>query len=117
MPLILGHEVAGTVVAVGRERARAPAGRPGRHHAAHACVRACRYCRGGREPLCAEACFLGDAGLNGGYAEYVALDADGTVAVPEGVATAHASIAACAIGTAFHAVSASAGWRRRTRCW
>lgn len=47
----------------------------------------------------------GDAGLNGGYAEFVALDEDCTVPMPEGMAFAPASIAACAIGTAFHAVS------------
>jgi NADPH:quinone reductase-like Zn-dependent oxidoreductase len=35
----------------------------------------------------------------------VALDADGVVRVPDGVDLQHASIAACAIGTAFHAVS------------
>ncbi len=58
-----------------------------------------RCCRGGREPLCAGAAFLGDAGLNGGTAEYVALDADGVVGVPDGVGLHHASIAACAIGT------------------
>jgi len=64
----------------------------------------CRHCTGGREPLCAEAVFLGDAGLNGGYAEYVVLDAGMVVPVPEGVAPDAAAIAACAIGTMFHAV-------------
>lgn len=106
MPLIPGHEVAGTVAAIGREvRAFRVGDAVATTQRAHVCGH-CRYCRGGREPLCAEAAFLGDAGLNGGYAEYVALDADAVVHVPDGVDLRHASIAACAIGTAFHAVVA-----------
>jgi 2-desacetyl-2-hydroxyethyl bacteriochlorophyllide A dehydrogenase len=104
-PAILGHEVAGTVAAVGRNVSAFRVGdRVATTQRAHVCG-SCRYCRSAREPLCAEAAFLGDAGLNGGYAEFVALDADGVVRVPDGVDLQHASIAACAIGTAFHAVS------------
>ena len=104
MPLILGHEVSGHIAAVGREvRGIAVGDRVATTQRAHVCGY-CRYCRGGREPLCAEREFLGDAGLNGGYADYVALDADGTVPVPAEVDLRDASIAACAVGTAFHAV-------------
>lgn len=106
LPLIPGHEVAGRVVATGRDvRGIAVGDRVATTQRAHVCG-ACRYCRGGREPLCAEAQFLGDAGLNGGYAEYLAIDADGVVPVPDGVDLRQASIAACAIGTAYHAVVA-----------
>lgn len=104
MPLILGHEVSGTIAAVGSEvRGIAVGDRVATTQRAHVCGY-CRYCRGGREPLCAEREFLGDAGLSGGYADYVALDADSTVPVPGVVDLRDASIAACAIGTAFHAV-------------
>ncbi len=104
MPLILGHEIGGTIAAIGSEvRGIAVGDRVATTQRAHVCGY-CRYCRGAREPLCAEREFLGDAGLNGGYAEYVALDADGTVPVPDNVDLRAASIAACAIGTAFHAV-------------
>lgn len=104
MPLIPGHEVCGTVVAAGRDVRRiGPGDRVATSQRAHVCGE-CRHCRGGREPLCAEAEFLGDAGLNGGYAEYVAVDADMVAAVPEGVAPDDAAIAACAIGTMLHAV-------------
>ena len=104
MPLILGHEISGHVAAVGREvRGIAVGDRVATTQRAHVCGY-CRFCREGREPLCAEREFLGDAGLNGGYAEYVALDADGTVPVPAEIELRDASIAACAIGTAFHAV-------------
>ncbi len=105
-PLILGHEIAGTVAAIGRDvRGLCVGDRIATTQRGHVCG-ACRYCRGGRAPLCAEAVFLGDAGLNGGYAEYVALDADDVVGVPDGVDLAHAAIGACAIGTAYHAVVA-----------
>jgi len=104
MPLIPGHEVAGRVAAIGRDVSGFSVGdRVATTQRAHVCGH-CRYCRGGREPLCAEAVFLGDAGLNGGYAEYVALDADGVVPVPDGVDLRQASVAACAVGTAYHAV-------------
>ncbi|MGI4942876.1 MAG: quinone oxidoreductase family protein, partial [Janthinobacterium lividum] len=49
--------------------------------------------------------FMGDAGLNGGYAEFVVLDEDSAVPVPDGLDLSAAAIAACAVGTAFHAVS------------
>ena len=105
MPLILGHEVAGTVVATGAGvKALRSGDRVASTQRAHVCG-SCRYCRSGREPLCAESVFLGDKGLNGGYAEYVALDADAVVPVPDGVELRDASIACCAIGTAYHAIA------------
>ena len=104
MPLIPGHEVCGTVAALGPGvRGPREGTRVATTQRAHVCG-ACRHCRGGREPLCAEAEFLGDAGLNGGYAEYVAIDADAVVPVPEGVAPEAAAVASCAIGTMLHAV-------------
>ncbi len=106
MPLIPGHEIAGTVAAIGRGVCAFKVGdQVATTQRSHVCG-ACRYCRGGQEPLCAEARFIGDAGLNGGYAEYAVLDADAVVAVPDGVGLRDASIAACALGTAYHAVVA-----------
>lgn len=106
MPVILGHEVAGRVAAIGPDMHGLRAGdRVATTQRSHVCG-ACRYCRTGCEPLCADAVFLGDAGLNGGYAEYLAIDADGVVPIPDGVGAREASIAACAVGTAYHAVVA-----------
>ena len=106
MPVILGHKIAGHVAALGRDvRGLNIGDRVATTQRGHVCGQ-CRYCRGGREPLCAESVFLGDAGLNGGYAEYVVVDAAAVVAVPDGVALRDASVAACAIGTAHHAVVA-----------
>jgi acryloyl-coenzyme A reductase len=67
---ILGHEIAGTVAAIGlgvttlslTDRV-ASTQRQSCHH--------CRECLGGNEVLCAEGKLLGE-GLDGGYAQYVA---------------------------------------------
>jgi acryloyl-coenzyme A reductase len=104
MPLIPGHEVAGTVAAVGNQVREFRVGdRVASTQRSHICGH-CRYCRTGREPLCAEAVFLGDVGLNGGYAEFVRIEADNLALVPDGVAFEQAAIASCAIGTMLHAV-------------
>ena len=104
LPIIPGHEIAGTVMAVGSEVRRFRAGdRVATTQRYHICG-ACRYCRGGYEPLCAERRFLGQQGLVGGYAEYVAVEEDNVAVIPTGVSEEQAAIAACAIGTTLNAV-------------
>jgi D-arabinose 1-dehydrogenase-like Zn-dependent alcohol dehydrogenase len=104
LPLIPGHEIAGTVVEAGSEVRRFRVGdRVATTQRYHICG-ACRFCRGGYEPLCAERRFLGQQGLVGGYAEYVAVEEDNVAAVPAGVKDEEAAIAACAIGTSLNAV-------------
>ena len=107
LPCILGHEISGTVVDIGPAVARfKPGDRVATTQRSHICG-ACRFCRGGYEPLCAERKFLGDVGLVGGYAQYVAVEADNVALVPDGVPLADASIAACAVGTIYNAVTRS----------
>lgn len=104
LPLIPGHEIAGTVVEAGAEVRRFRAGdRVATTQRYHICG-ACRFCRGGYEPLCAERRFLGQEGLVGGYAEYVAVEEDNVAAVPAAAKDEEAAIAACAIGTSLNAV-------------
>jgi D-arabinose 1-dehydrogenase-like Zn-dependent alcohol dehydrogenase len=106
LPCVPGHEIAGTVVATGCSVDDFSIGdRVATTQREHVCGH-CRYCRSGREPLCVEQVFLGDTRLNGGYAEYVAVDADNVVLVPDDVALDSAAIASCAIGTMLHAVRA-----------
>src|ERR1700704_670659 len=104
MPVILGHEVAGTVDKVGAEGRDFPPGSlvPTPTHS-HVCGH-CRHCRNSRETSCPERVFLGDAGLNGGYAELVSVDADAALAVPAGVTADEAAIVACTIGTELNAL-------------
>ena len=104
MPVILGHEIAGTVEKLGaemREFRRGDLVATTIH--SHVCGH-CRHCRGGHETSCPERIFIGDAGLNGGYAELVCVDADAAIAVPAGVSAEEASIVACTIGTELNAV-------------
>ena len=104
LPTILGHEISGTVVAVGSKVRRFKVGqRVASVQRYHICG-ACRFCRGSREPLCLEHKFLGDWGMVGGYAEYVAIEDDNLADVPDGLALAEMAIAACAMGTILNAV-------------
>lgn len=104
MPVILGHEVAGTVEKLGSEvRALRVGDRVATTIHSHVCGY-CRHCRSGHETSCPERFFLGDAGLNGGYAELVCVDVDAAVPIPAGVSFEDASIAACGIGTELNAI-------------
>ena len=104
MPVILGHEIAGTVVATGPlVRGFKPGDRVATAQRYHICG-ACEFCRTGYEPLCEDRKFLGDWGLVGGYAEYVAVEDDNVALVPDGVPLDQASIVACTLGTVFNAM-------------
>jgi acryloyl-coenzyme A reductase len=104
MPVVLGHEVAGIVEKVGplvkefKQGDRVTTAQR-RHICGH-----CKYCRTGRETSCDEREFLGDMGLNGGYAEFVCVEDDNVAIVPEGVSLDEAAITACAIGTELNAI-------------
>jgi alcohol dehydrogenase, propanol-preferring len=73
LPLILGHEIVGTVVETGEgvQHLR-PGDRVGIPWLGHTCGR-CRYCRRNQENLCDHALFTGYT-RDGGYAEYAKAD-------------------------------------------
>lgn len=103
MPLILGHEISGIVADVGPDVCDfKPGDRVATAQRFHICG-ACRYCRTGRETVCPELRFLGDDGMTGGYAEYVAVEDDNVARVPDNVPLEEASIVSCAIGTLLNA--------------
>lgn len=104
LPLIPGHEIAGAVVQIGAEVRGCRVGdRVATTQRYHICG-TCRHCRTGQETLCTERRFLGQQGMMGGHAEYVAVEEDNIAIVPPGVSDEHAAIAACAIGTTLNAV-------------
>lgn len=104
MPVIPGHEVAGIVEEVGLRVTRFKRGdRVTTTQRRHICGH-CGYCRSSRETSCEEREFLGDIGLNGGYAEFTAVQEENVCHVPPGVSLDHAAITACAIGTELNAV-------------
>jgi acryloyl-coenzyme A reductase len=105
MPCILGHEISGTVVETGSAvRGFVPGNRVASTQRYHICG-GCRYCRTSRETLCPERKFLGDWGMVGGYAQYVAIEEDNLALVPDEVSLAESAIVACAIGTIYNAIT------------
>lgn len=73
LPLILGHEIVGTVTACGPEAEQFPVGqRVGVPWLGWTCGQ-CRFCRSGRENLCDRPRFTGYH-IDGGYAEYTVAD-------------------------------------------
>ena len=81
LPLVLGHEIVGEVVAAGPGAARFAAGaRVGVPWLGWTCGE-CRFCRSGRENLCERAQFTG-YDLDGGYAEYAVADERYCFALP-----------------------------------
>ncbi len=98
MPCVLGHELAGEVVEVGRS---VRAFRKGDLVASKQFMTcgSCLACRSGQELDCPKRRFV-----YGGCAEYVTISDDALLLVPEGVDPVGASIVACAIGTCFQAL-------------
>ena len=93
LPLILGHEIVGTVVenASGRFRPGELVGVPWLGWTDGTCA----YCRAGQENLCDHALFTGYT-LDGGYAEYAVADERFCVRIPQGYSPPEAAPLLCA---------------------
>lgn len=99
LPLILGHEVIGRVVALGAEVSKisgdlALDDRVGVPWLGSTCG-ACPYCLRGQENLCEEALFTGYT-VDGGFAEYIVADAAYVFQVPAVFSDAEAAPLMCA---------------------
>jgi alcohol dehydrogenase, propanol-preferring len=95
LPIVPGHEVVGTVAALGAGADRfAPGDRVGVPWLGYTCG-ACPYCRAGRENLCDNARFTGYQ-VDGGYAEYTVADQRYCFPLPPGYPDAHAAPLLCA---------------------
>ncbi len=95
LPLVLGHEVVGRVVALGDGVERFREGdRVGVPWLGATCGR-CQHCLAGRENLCDAPQFNGYT-RDGGYADYMVADAAHTFALPDGYDDAHAAPLLCA---------------------
>ena len=110
LPLILGHEIAGEVAAVG---AGVEAWREGDRAILHAYLTcgACRFCQMGRETLCRD--FRGYFGVHadGGYAEYVRAPARNLCRIPESVGYTEATVIVSPVATPLKAIKTRAGVR------
>ncbi len=95
LPLILGHEIVGTVLAAGPRVTRfQPGDRVGVPWLGRTCGR-CRYCLKGRENLCDDPGFTGYT-LNGGFAEFTVADQDYSFPLPAAYSNIQAAPLLCA---------------------
>ncbi|WP_086710390.1 L-idonate 5-dehydrogenase [Streptomyces antimycoticus] len=105
-PMVLGHEVVGTVVAYG-EAATGPAvGTPVAVHPATPCGE-CPECSDGRANVCRDTRYLGSAArtphVQGGFASHIVVPATQLRALPEGLEPRRAALAE-PLAVALHAV-------------
>ncbi len=102
-PLILGHEISGTVAALGpgvEERWR------GARVLLSSLVTcgACLQCRTGRENICANSKMIGNS-VDGGFAEFVAMPARDVMPMPAEIPLEDGCVIGDALTTAYHAVA------------
>ena len=102
LPLIPGHEVAGTVQAIGDQ---VETHRVGDRVALHYLVTCgvCDGCRRGAEQFCASGQMIG-LDRQGGYAESIAIPARNAHQIPDRVSTEAAAVMMCSTATSLHAL-------------
>ncbi len=101
-PVILGHEVSGTIDLPGEGVEGWEPGTPVLVPAVLTCGN-CRNCRTGRENICENMQMLGNH-RDGGFAEYLVVPARELVRLPENIPLDEAAIIADALSTPYHAV-------------
>jgi 6-hydroxycyclohex-1-ene-1-carbonyl-CoA dehydrogenase len=101
-PIILGHEAAGVVDRIGPGVSGIAPGDRMLAPSVWACGR-CRYCRAGRENLCADLVMPGNH-VHGGFAEFLAVPAKELVRLPPELPLERACVIADAVSTPYHAV-------------
>ena len=90
-PIILGHEAAGEVVAVGREVRGLRVGQRVAIEPGATCG-ICAYCKSGRYNLCPEVRFLATPPVDGAFCEYIAVREDWLHPVPEDMSFERAAL-------------------------
>jgi D-arabinose 1-dehydrogenase-like Zn-dependent alcohol dehydrogenase len=98
---ILGHEIAGEIVAAGANVAPARIGERVVIYQRLFCG-TCRNCLRGRQDLCRNGRVLGEEGA-GGYAEFACVPARNAIPIPAGLDITAAALAVCPVGTSVRA--------------
>jgi propanol-preferring alcohol dehydrogenase len=110
-PVIPGHEIVGTVDAIGAQvQDFAPGQRVGVPWLGRTCGH-CRFCMSGRENLCDDAGFTGYT-INGGYAQYTVADARYCVPLPPSYSDEAAAPLLCAGLIGYRALRTAGDARR-----
>ncbi|HEV2423312.1 MAG TPA: zinc-dependent alcohol dehydrogenase family protein [Terriglobia bacterium] len=94
-PVTPGHQVVGTVEAIGPDVSRVKVGDRVGVAWLQGTDRTCQYCRAGQENLCEQADFTGYT-ADGGYADYIAARDQFVYAIPEGFTDRQAAPLLCA---------------------
>lgn len=102
LPMVPGHEVAGTIVATGSGVSPNRVDDRVALHYVVSCGR-CEACRRGLEQFCESYEMLGQT-RNGGYAELVVVPGRNAVTIPTPIASAHAAVMMCSSSTSLHAL-------------
>lgn len=106
MPLVLGHEVAGLIEAVGPGVTDwKPGDRAGVPWLHWTCGQ-CEYCTSGRETLCGEQAITGVT-VDGGFAEFVKAKASHTARIPDSLTLEEVAPLFCAGLTVYKAIKSS----------
>jgi 2-desacetyl-2-hydroxyethyl bacteriochlorophyllide A dehydrogenase len=102
LPVTLGHEVAGVVLAIGTAvRTLKPGDRVCLHYLAT--CGSCPECLAGHDQFCLQAEMIGKH-RDGGFAEQIVMPARSVVALPENVPFEFGAIAMCSAVTSYHAL-------------
>jgi len=101
-PLVLGHEVSGTVAAVGERAGDWKGGERVLVPPVFSCGR-CTYCLSGRGTLCTAQVMVGNH-RDGGFAEFLVVPAAMVFRLPEPIPLREGCIVSDAISTPYHAV-------------
>ena len=102
LPLTLGHEVAGEIVATGSAVRRRAVGDRVCLHYLVICGE-CEHCRAGREQFCPTGLMLGHF-TDGGWAEYIVVPERNAVLLPDTVPFEHGAVMMCSSATSLHAL-------------
>ncbi len=95
LPIVLGHQIVGTVVRLGSGASRFHAGDRAGIAWIHSACGKCRFCKGGNENLCLE--FRGTGcHAHGGYAQFTVVSEDFAYLIPERFSDAQATPLLCA---------------------
>lgn len=98
LPMVLGHEISGTVAALGSKvQGFSEGDRVACKQQTHCGF--CAQCKAGRQQDCEQRGFN-----HGGWAEYVTLSSGCVIPVPDSVDLEEASVVACAVGTTLNAM-------------
>lgn len=102
LPRTLGHEVAGTVAAVGTRVTNLKSGDRVCLHYLATCGD-CKWCRAGTEQFCRTAQMIGKH-RDGGYAEFIRMPARSVFKLPEEIPFVQGAIMMCSSATSLHAL-------------